>query len=149
LGLIQTSDLFLKPPVAWQVDRMPYTAPSPLISAPRAESIISRPSSHGRHNSEPSLTSLGRGHNFLPSPSSSYIHRHRRSPSLHTLIPSHGRLGSQTQRTGSKRSGSDDTTSSQTPLYHSSLAIGERAAIRNASPIVVRLVAFAWRISRR
>lgn len=69
---------------------MPYTPPSSSVTLmDSSELAAARPllgSHHGRHNSEPSLTLSGRRMTRV-SPSRSYIHRHRRSPTIRASVP--------------------------------------------------------------
>ncbi|PGG97658.1 hypothetical protein GX51_07225 [Blastomyces parvus] len=65
---------------------MPYTPPAPLFNSqvrPQPASVGSLPSSvhHGRHKSEPIVNLVGYSHSQSFQSSSSYIYRHRRSPS--------------------------------------------------------------------
>ncbi|WEW57094.1 hypothetical protein PRK78_002554 [Emydomyces testavorans] len=67
---------------------MPYTPPSSVTCTNRpgvAPAYPRRGGFHERHKSEPPLTSSGR-FRTCASPSSSYIHRHRRSPNIHESI---------------------------------------------------------------
>ncbi|PGH30871.1 hypothetical protein GX50_06372 [[Emmonsia] crescens] len=65
---------------------MPYTAPAPLLTSQARPQLASAGSStstvrHGRHNSEPSVNLVGHSYSQPFQSSSSYIYRHRRSPS--------------------------------------------------------------------
>ncbi|PGH09053.1 hypothetical protein AJ79_05782 [Helicocarpus griseus UAMH5409] len=86
---------------------MPYTAPAPLLAssplkpqlAPAGSSSASR---HGRHRSEPSVSFTGRLSIPRAHSSSSYIYRHRRSPtaSQYTSNPREERIDSGPRKNG-------------------------------------------------
>ncbi|OAT09972.1 protein phosphatase regulatory subunit Gac1 [Blastomyces gilchristii SLH14081] len=95
---------------------MPYTPPSPLFNSqvrPQPASAGSSPPSvhHGRHKSEPVVNLVGYSRSQSSPPSSSYIYRHRRSPT-HSHHMSN--LGQQDIEPNSKRR-SSSSSSNATP----------------------------------
>ncbi|KAK2783619.1 hypothetical protein FQN52_009546 [Onygenales sp. PD_12] len=92
---------------------MPYTPPSPLLTSPsRPRLAAGGPSSsgHGRHHSDSSIDTIGQSSNKKTYSSSSYIYRHRRSPTFSPQTSSlrEPEIGA---RTGRRNSLPSDNTS--------------------------------------
>ncbi|KLJ12218.1 hypothetical protein EMPG_12720 [Blastomyces silverae] len=101
---------------------MPYTPPSPLFNSqvrPQPASAGSSPSSvhHGRHKSEPVVNLVGYSRSQSFPPSSSYIYRHRRSPTLSHHMANVGQLD--IEPNSKRRSSSSSNTTPGAALWKS------------------------------